>query len=337
MSSSIWLLFQGALVFRPSRKIIRAVLLCVIVFLVIGGLHFLGFQPQAKPELPPDEVDRSEFAYAQYATDEPYLCNSLMIFTSLKAHNVNADLLLMYPDTFNLSEDTRPGRLLAIAKSLGVKLQPVPVQRFEGGDSTWAESFTKLLAVNQTQYKRVLHWDSDATVLDSMDELFLLPPSPVAMPRAYWLEGHNLSSQLILIEPSAREFERILVAFQHRGPGDYDMEIVNKLYGDNCIILAHRAYDLLSGMLYGREGDHARYLGSQAEAWDVERVLDQAKYLHFSDWPVPKPWLPQTDELMEAQAPKCNVSGTPNDCRDREKWLWLYCDFHSRRQQVCPD
>ena len=33
------------------------------------------------------------------------------------------------------------------------------------GEATWAESYTKLLAFNQTQYDRVLNLDSDSTVL----------------------------------------------------------------------------------------------------------------------------------------------------------------------------
>ena len=32
-------------------------------------------------------------------------------------------------------------------------------------EPTWAESYTKLLAFNQTQYERVLMLDSDATLL----------------------------------------------------------------------------------------------------------------------------------------------------------------------------
>jgi hypothetical protein len=58
-----------------------------------------------------------------------------------------------------------------------------------------------------------------------MDELFFLPPAPVAMPRAYWLDN-ILSSQLIVIQPSKTEFERILYAFEHRNTTDFDMEIM---------------------------------------------------------------------------------------------------------------
>ncbi len=31
--------------------------------------------------------------------------------------------------------------------------------------ATWAKSFTKLLSFNQTQYERLIHLDSDATLL----------------------------------------------------------------------------------------------------------------------------------------------------------------------------
>lgn len=55
--------------------------------------------------------------------------------------------------------------LLSKAKEeYGVKLQPVTLQTL-AGEPTWADSLTKLLAFNQTQYKRVLSLDSDSTVL----------------------------------------------------------------------------------------------------------------------------------------------------------------------------
>ena len=79
------------------------------------------------------------------------------------------------------------------------------------GPDTWFDSYTKLLAFNQTQYTRVLNIDSDATVLAPMDELFLLPPCTVAMPRAYWMLPDNFfSSLIVLVQPSATEFDRVL-------------------------------------------------------------------------------------------------------------------------------
>ena len=157
--------------------------------------------------------------------------------------------------------------------------------------ATWAESFTKLLAFNQTQYNRVLHLDSDGTVLQNMDDLFLLPQAAVAMPRAYWL-GFNervLSSQIMLVEPSEHEFSRVVKTMEAGGSGDYDMEIVNILYKDKALILPHRPYDLLTGEFAAKPDDtHQNYLGDEEERWDPDIILQEAKYLHFSDWPMPK-------------------------------------------------
>lgn len=121
-----------------------------------------------------------------------------------------------------------------------------------------------------------------------MDELFLMPPSPVAMPRAYWLNPDDriLSSQLILIQPSEFEYERIAKATREAAQGEYDMEIMNKLYRDSCFILPHRPYDLLTGEF--RADSHSPYLGNVEELWDPDATLEEAKFLHFSDWPMPK-------------------------------------------------
>lgn len=113
----------------------------------------------------PEPVDWSQFAYCQYVTTLDYLCNSVMIFDSLVRHGAKADRLMMYPQEWTVSNDTQEGRLLMSARdNYGVSLVPITVERL-GGDPTWSESFTKLLAFNQTQYKRVLSLDSDATVL----------------------------------------------------------------------------------------------------------------------------------------------------------------------------
>ncbi|GAB7341555.1 hypothetical protein MBLNU457_7767t1 [Dothideomycetes sp. NU457] len=254
-----------------------------------------------------------------------------MIFESLDRVGAKASKVMMYPSTWSVTDNNRTAQLLRKARDeYNVHLTPIRIQHLSG-DETWADSFTKLLAFNQTQYARVLSLDSDATVLQSMDELFLLPSAPVAMPRAYWLEN-TLSSQIMLIEPSAFEFKRIRSAFAQRDLEDFDMEIVNKLYGNDSIVLPHRRYDLVSGEFRAR--DHARYLGSREERWDPEAVFEEAKYVHFSDWPMPKPWVPHTEETEVALRPGCEMVGEEEDCRARDIWLSLYADFVERRK-VC--
>lgn len=197
--------------------------------------------------------------------------------------------------------------------------------------ATWADSFTKLLAFNQTQYERVLSLDSDSTVLQSMDELFLLPPCPVAMPRAYWLDKPYLSSQLVLIQPSKEEFARVKNAIDTAPGSDFDMEIVNNLYGRDCMIIPHRRYDLLTGE-FRSKGQHLSYLGNEYEQWDPEKMLQEAKFLHFSDWPMPKPWIEASSAATTKSQPACDKDEHDNeDCRARDLWLQFYSDFKKRR------
>lgn len=171
-----------------------------------------------------------------------------------------------------------------------------------------------------------------------MDELFLIPSAPVAMPRAYWLNPDDrvLSSQLVLLEPSEFEFKRIVDAMDHVSSGDFDMEIVNNLYKDSCWVIPHRPYDLLSGEF--RADTHKAYLGSEEEPWNGEAVVKEASFLHFSDWPYPKPWITTSQSNTEERKPKCrSVNGTAEeDCTDQKIWLWLYDDFRERRQASSP-
>lgn len=167
-----------------------------------------------------------------------------------------------------------------------------------------------------------------------MDELFLLPSSPVAMPRAYWLDQPFLSSQLVLVEPSDVEWHRVQ-EFMNTPDSGFDMDILNTMYKDSCIIIPHKNYNLLSGEFRG--DDHKKYLGSDKEVWDGTKVLEEAKFVHFSDWPVPKPWLKAGDSIMDKHQPKCREgkNGGAEDCTDREIWRGLYRDFSERRQKVC--
>lgn len=172
-------------------------------------------------------------------------------------------------------------------------------------------------------------------LFQDMDELFLLPPAPVAMPRAYWLypDKEILSSQIMLIEPSEVEFSRIMDKIKASGKDDYDMEIVNYLYRNSAMIFPHRGYDMLTAEF--RQDEHSRYLGSESEIWDPVAVYNELKLIHFSDWPIPKPWLHTPEDLLEELQPKCtNTTDTNRDCAARDIWNGIYSDFRQKRK-VC--
>lgn len=164
-----------------SKSFWRMALVFAIFFLIANlfrpakeAWHRYGWtdDPSGSPgsevldeDLPTDGVDWSQYAYCQYVTNEAYLCNSVMIFESLVRLGAKADLLMMYPEQYTVGDDSYAGKLLAKCRDeYKVRLMPIEVQHFDG-EITWADSFTKLLAFNQTEYKRVLSLDSDATVL----------------------------------------------------------------------------------------------------------------------------------------------------------------------------
>ncbi|KAF2259365.1 nucleotide-diphospho-sugar transferase [Lojkania enalia] len=285
-----------------------------------------------------DDIQWSNFAYVQYVTNTNYLCNSLMILESLYRLGAKADRVMMYPNQWKAPTDdgmdaSIESQLLARARDqYKTKLVPIQVQTFERGDETWKDSYTKLLAFNQTQYKRIISLDSDATVQQPMDELFLLPPTPVAMPRAYWMDQLFLSSQLVVLEPSEREWRRIEDTMRIDTESGFDMDMLNALYNNSCTIIPHRKYDLLTGEF--RSASHIKYLGVD-EPWDARKALEEAKFVHFSDWPMPKPWLKADPSVVEQVQPECKKTEEGEDCADRTVWLGLYQDFSERRQQVC--
>ena len=112
------------------------------------------------------------------------------------------------------------------------------------------------------------------------------------------------------------------------------MEIVNELYNDTATVLDHRVYDLITGTF---AGEHQGYL-DEGQQWDPDAALETAKFLHFSDWPMPKPWIHADPQVVEQNRPSCLRSPTNDnktDCRNRELWLGFYDDFRRRRKEVC--
>ncbi|KAL8710094.1 MAG: hypothetical protein Q9225_007353 [Loekoesia sp. 1 TL-2023] len=326
----------------PRRSRFVYIALAVLVgYLWLAGHSPSSLFPHPSPRHAPSlrykNINWSRYAYFQYATSTAYLCNSVMIFEALDRLGSKADRVLLYPeqwDTHIESPADRDSQLLVKAREwYKVKLVPVdiPVTYDRGQeDEEWNATFTKFMAWGQSRYERVLHLDSDITVLKHVDELFLLPSTPVAMMRAYWnLPGkRNLSSRLILLQPSEDEYERLMTTVRAdlRQVGDYDMEILNRFYGDSAMILPHQAYGLLSSEF--RLDDHRNYIGNTFDPWDPESTLREASLVHFLDEPFPKPWVMWPHNLYAEKHPVCKAE----DCRNKDTWLFLYNDFRKRRK-----
>ncbi|KAL4923780.1 nucleotide-diphospho-sugar transferase [Aspergillus undulatus] len=328
----------------------------ILVFILF--ILFLRREPAPAPVAPHinyDLVDWSRYAYSQYATSSPYLCNAVLVFDALEKLGSRAQRVLYYPKRWDVvveSDHDRDSQLLRLAKNkYKAMLVPIELEMIKpdaGPGEPWNKSISKLLAFAETEFKRVIHLDSDILVLKNMDELFFLPSAPVAMPRAYWLlpEQKALSSLLLVIEPSYRRFKTLLDAAlgksetsddDNKSPRiKYDMDILNEYYGDSAMVLPHKQYGLISGEF--RSENHTAFLGSDDEVWDPDRVLAEAKFVHFSDWPLPKPWVMWPHEMLADILPKCkNNPGTLHEsgCRDRDVWMKLYDDFRIKRRDVC--
>lgn len=184
-------------------------------------------------------------------------------------------------------------------------------------------------------------------LLQHMDELFFLPKATIAMPRAYWLlpETRTLSSLIAVIEPSFREWNILREVSKpaiygqvdfNQNQTRYDMELLNARYGDSAMVLPHQQYGLISGEF--RTKDHHKFLGNIEDEWNPDKVMAEAKFVHFSDWPLPKPWVMWPQSQLAEVMPACdNNPGTPDEsgCRDREVWKHLYEDFRLRRKNIC--
>ena len=59
-------------------------------------------------------------------------------------------------------------------------------------------------------------------------------------------------------------------------------------------------------------------------------IPQEAYYIHFSDWPLPKPWNADIASV-ESNAPAC-----PGRCDDREAWLSLYRTFQEEAAVCKP-
>lgn len=284
-----------------------------------------------------------------------------MMFETLHRLGSKADRVLMYPREWDSSSPKdRNFELLRLAEAnYNVKLQPVTVISHSGdakpgtldNPSTWDTSITKLRAFELDEYERVLHIDGDVLLRQHMDELFLLPKTQMAMPRAYWEPSttghHRLTSNLMLLEPNRLEFQNMVKILskwktnpEYRVGKKYEMDLLNHRFGDSAMVLPHRPYYLRSSEF--RSDNHDTYLGITSGPsghlparmkWDAQRVLEEAKVIQFSDAPLPKPWIMWPMEGLREMQPDCG--GSHLACPERKAWKSLYDDFRKRRKAIC--
>ena len=235
-----------------------------------------------------------------------------------------------------LFQDAREAKALAQLQAAqpDIKYRAFDVVSTNKGDATWRHSLTKFHAFALTEWTRVLAFDSDALVLNMMDHYFLAPLAPVALPRAYWLNEKDtniaqqiLGSHVMLIEPDEAMHSE-----------SFDMEVMNRMFKDSAMTLPHRRLALQTGEF--RKTDHSQYFAGEEETdWNAMAEVSRAFLVHFSDWPLPKPWLRHTKKQWEAALPECpdgqvEMDDRPN-CADRVMWTRIYEDYRREKEAQC--
>ncbi|PQE23750.1 hypothetical protein CJF30_00008737 [Rutstroemia sp. NJR-2017a BBW] len=298
------------------------------------------------------DIDWGQYAYITYATSKDHLCNALMLFESLNRLESKAARVLLYrqqwkdewvEDKNGKGMEIMTEMLIQARDEYGVSLVNVEVlsHRHSPGDS-----YTKFLAWNQTDYTRLIVLDSDSTILQSMDELFFAPmdeKTELLAPRAYWLDASgvpSLASHIMLIKPSLEEYIRLENEVVLAGRNTYDMDIINAIFTeqqDACGLIDHRTYALLTGEFRRPVDKHRGFWGKPKKGeegvkkvWDPQEVLANSKFVHFSDWPLRKPWEMKDLEWL-GKGPKCVEAEEGDDCRGRDIWNGFYEDFRERR------
>lgn len=346
--------------FVSTKRIIA--LLCVVsVFATVAGYHLIKhfyhsdhvediftngkFDPlSALNPFWTTEQDEPRFAYVQYATDKNYLCSAVINFNRLHRFAADHDQVLVIPNDW-LAPKSKMAKAIEDIRTTNpdLILRPRNLLTTSKGESTWHKSLTKFHAFDLTDYTRILAFDSDSLVLNNMDHYFLAPLAPVAVPRAYWLGDKDmplgeqvLGSHVMLIEPNKARYEKIVQ--EAIESGDFDMEVLNHMFKDSAMILPHRRLALLTGEF--RASDHQKYLApDQDEEWNAMAEASRAYLVHFSDWPLPKPWISPSDAQWKAALPACpedeqDRSDRPR-CADRTMWEGFYQEYRDDMDRYC--
>lgn len=181
-------------------------------------------------------------------------------------------------------------------------LHPLDVVATWEADSWYRFVNNKLYTFNLTEYDRIIHLDSDAIIYKNLDDLFHLPPAPLALPRAYWIgdqpddttvgtlkhsERDWLTSALMVIEPSQKLYNELVEMFPghanaHEGE-TADMEFVNRMAQGWATILPHRHYFVASGEFAHQEHHHYLREKVSKDDWNPWQEYRDLVYLHFSE------------------------------------------------------
>lgn len=175
----------------------------------------------------------------------------------------------------------------------------------------------------------------------------------------------RFTSNLMVINPSVETFRDLMQTYMPRiarQKEKYDTDVLNELYDfktiiydqfklfrklktefcPSIVVLPFIRYGLLTSSL--RTPSHYKLLANDVLGYergsdqlqDLSTILDKAKYFHFSDWPMGKPWAYSSDEGLQ-----CTIKGENNEDQNAvveekmcEYWDAIYRNYLNSRK-VC--
>lgn len=259
-----------------QRRALCIVSVCAYA-IMIWSLHCPYNQParmngpcnntSAKKMLEPMHYARASdlWAFATYCTDNRYeLGSRVVLFTALRASQINVSLLLLHTHSLSTSWDRLPVETTKVV---------IPATRT---DAYYRTVMTKLLVFRQTQYKRIVYVESDGLVMKDLSHLFFLP-DPIYIPHCRWCGPGFVTNILMVFTPDDALWNRVQ---RHMHSEKYDMDIVNDELREDITRLSSR-YAMLNSLFEDKIPE-----SFYADAFD--KIYDRAFFFHFTA--VGKPW-----------------------------------------------
>ncbi|KAI5807519.1 nucleotide-diphospho-sugar transferase [Peziza echinospora] len=226
--------------------------------------------PSPTPYPPLPEIT-PQFAYMFYATSYEYACSVLVNIDRLLHHptirskdarigvylstglrqadRVEYDLL---NDAFEKLHQSTSGRVFIVRADppqtliepmlhyKNVLLKLVPFDIATRSASSLSNLYIPAYHFKTDEIKRMIILDSDQLIMRNLDHLFYLPPVEIAAPKMYWGDGGGITTTLMVVQPSISLWKRMDKAIHTIRAGEYDMDLVNRVFKKEIMALPGR-------------------------------------------------------------------------------------------------
>ncbi|KAJ8608818.1 hypothetical protein CTAYLR_009358 [Chrysophaeum taylorii] len=215
-------------------------------------------------------------AFVTLLTDNSYLPGTQVLLHSLRETRTKRALVVMVT-----SEVSARSRAKLSSADRVIQVEPIP-NPHEASDAPWQGSgYTKLRAWELEEYDRVVYIDTDAIVLEPLEELFELRVDFAAAPDVFPPDKFNAG--VLVLRPSGRTFEAMMKAAPTAPSHDGgDTGFLNTFFNDwytgpheTRLPFRYNAQRTMYWMTHVRQPGY----------WNSIKPI---KILHFSS--SPKPW-----------------------------------------------